>query len=336
MPKSPRIQHIPRIPDIAKFIRFLASVFPSTRDNPDLDRGEGIVCQGGKLSVPLLLAAYSRGIFPWYNPGDPVLWWSPNPRCVLLPENYHLPRRAARTLRKARFTITLDAAFEDVLAGCANREETWLSPEMRLAYTALFETGFAHSVEAWQEGRLVGGLYGVALGRAFFGESMFHTVTEASRGCLAALVDLLRLRGVTLLDCQQETAHVMAQGATLLDRVDFEERLARALALDPSSDDALTREYFGNTPSVFGENGEGGNEAESGAGKRRAAGNGPGAALGNDTAAGAVDGAGKHLRDHETARTFWPFLPWRTRYSRVDGVWVPEEDGPVSCPVDAG
>ncbi len=208
----------------------------------------GIVFQGGDLSLEMLLACYSRGIFPWFNEDQPKLWWSPNPRCMMEPERYHLPRRAARGIRRAGFAITLDADFPAVLRGCADRPSTWLSEEMQEAYQRLHDVGYAHSVEAWQDGRLVGGLYGVALGRAFFGESMFHIVPEASRACMAALNALLRLRGVTLLDCQQDTPHVLAQGAVMVPRSEFERRLGLALAWDPESPDALTAEYLGHGP----------------------------------------------------------------------------------------
>ncbi|MDO5536599.1 MAG: leucyl/phenylalanyl-tRNA--protein transferase [Desulfovibrionaceae bacterium] len=221
------------------YIRALADRFPDT----SLADRWGLLCHGGDLSMSMLLAAYSRGIFPWFNPDDPLLWWTPDPRCVILPEEYHMPRRSARALRALPLRITMDRAFSQVLNGCSNREKTWLSQDMKDAYLALHRAGFAHSVEAWLDGELVGGLYGLALGRAFYGESMFHTVSEASRACLAALCALLVLRGVTLLDCQQETAHIMAQGGSLLPRDLFERELESALTFDFDEDDALTREY---------------------------------------------------------------------------------------------
>lgn len=233
-------------------IRRLQALFPGSA----FATPEGLLCAGGELSVPLLLAAYGLGIFPWYNEGDPVLWWNPPVRCVMLPGGYHLPRRAARAIRHAGFVLTLDRAFPRVIAACGNlrrdREGTWITPEVERAYNELHEAGFAHSVEAWQQGRLVGGLYGVALGRAFFGESMFHLADEASRACLAGLVDLLRMRGVTLLDCQQETPHVMAQGAVLLPRRVFSRRLQEALAMDRGAGDALTREYVDDPSGAYG------------------------------------------------------------------------------------
>lgn len=210
----------------------LAAQFPP----PGAARADGLLCAGGDLRPERLLAAYSRGIFPWYEEGLPILWWSPDPRCVLQPESFHLPSRSARALRRRPFELTLDAAFSQVIRACAGPRATgsgtWLTPEMIAAYERLHALGYAHSVEAWQDGSLAGGLYGVALGRAFFGESMFHRVSEASRAALAGLVALLRLRGAELLDCQQQTPHIMRMGGVMLPRASFLERLARALAPD--------------------------------------------------------------------------------------------------------
>ncbi len=207
----------------------LAAQFPP----PQAARADGLLCMGGDLRPERLLAAYSRGIFPWYEQGLPILWWSPDPRCVLPLDGFRLPRRSARALRLHPFELTLDAAFNEVIRACAAPRSagpgTWLSPEMIAAYEKLHVLGFAHSVEAWQDGRLAGGLYGVALGRAFFGESMFHVQAEASRAALAGLVALLRLRGALLLDCQQETPHIMRMGGLLLTRAAFLAQLAHAL-----------------------------------------------------------------------------------------------------------
>lgn len=197
-------------------------------------RKDGLLCFGGDLHPERLLAAYSRGIFPWYEAGLPILWWSPDPRCVLPLEAFCLPRRSARHLRKNPFLLTFNAAFGRVIRACAApRHEgggTWILPEMTEAYERLHRMGYAHSVEAWHEGRLVGGLYGVGLGRAFFGESMFHVMPEASRAALTGLVALLRQRGVMLLDCQQETPHIMKMGGVLLPRERFVQKLDQALA----------------------------------------------------------------------------------------------------------
>lgn len=213
----------------------LAAQFPPL----EAARADGLLCAGGDLQPARLLAAYSLGIFPWYEEGLPILWWSPDPRCVLPLEDFCLPSRSARALRRRPFELTLDAAFGEVIRACAglraNGHGTWLTPEMIAAYERLHALGYAHSVEAWREGALVGGLYGVALGRAFFGESMFHRESEASRAALAGLVALLRLRGAVVLDCQQETPHIMRMGGVMLPRAAFRERLAR----EP---DALRRE----------------------------------------------------------------------------------------------
>lgn len=207
----------------------LAAEFPPSA----AARADGLLCAGGDLRPERLLAAYSQGIFPWYEGGAPILWWTPDPRCVLPLSRFRLPRRSARALRAHPFALTLDAAFNEVIRACAGprgaERGTWLGPEMIAAYEKLHVLGFAHSVEAWQDGRLAGGLYGVALGRAFFGESMFHAQAEASRAALAGLVALLRLRGAILLDCQQPTPHIMRMGGVLLPRAAFLAQLGRAL-----------------------------------------------------------------------------------------------------------
>ncbi|WP_022655111.1 leucyl/phenylalanyl-tRNA--protein transferase [uncultured Desulfovibrio sp.] len=214
----------------------LAAQFPP----PKAARADGLLCAGGDLRPERLLAAYSRGIFPWYEEGLPILWWSPDPRCVLPLESFRLPSRSARALRRHSFDLTLDAAFGLVIRACAGPRTagngTWLTPEMIAAYERLHALGYAHSVEAWRDGSLAGGLYGVALGRAFFGESMFHRASEASRAALAGLVALLRLRGAELLDCQQQTPHIMRMGGVMLPRASFLDRLARALAADETGE----------------------------------------------------------------------------------------------------
>lgn len=196
-------------------------------------REDGLLCRGGDLHPVRLLASYSLGIFPWYSGDMPLLWWSPAPRCILPLEDFHLPRRSARALRKAGFRLTCDAAFAEVMLHCAGprrtTRDTWITRDMFRAYVRLHEMGYAHSIETWQGGKLVGGLYGVSLGRAFFGESMFHRVSEASRAALAGLVALLRLRGVLLLDCQQDTPHIMGMGGRCVSRDVFEELLEQAV-----------------------------------------------------------------------------------------------------------
>ena len=218
------------IPGFGDLIRELAGRFPDTA----LAHPTGVLCRGGDLSLPTLLAAYSRGIFPWFDENSPILWWSPDPRCVILPEEYHLPRRSRRTLRQKNFAITLDQAFEQVITSCGRRAQTWITPDIVESFLVLHATGFAHSVEAWLDDRLVGGLYGLALGRAFFGESMFHLCPEASRAALAGLVAFLRERDFLLLDCQQATPHMLAMGAREIPRKEFLALLRQAVPVpDP-------------------------------------------------------------------------------------------------------
>ena len=216
----------------------LAAQFPPLESARD----DGLLCLGGDLRPARLLAAYSRGIFPWYSKGMPILWWSPDPRCVMPLEGFHLPARSARKLRLHPFVLTHNAAFGRVIHACAAPREkadgTWILDEMMRAYEKLHALGYAHSIEAWRDGELVGGLYGVALGRAFFGESMFHTQPEASRAALAGLVGLLRQRGATLLDCQQETPHIMRMGGVMLPRAAFMRELESALRLEATTKNA--------------------------------------------------------------------------------------------------
>ena len=194
----------------------------------------GLLAIGGDLSVDRLLSAYRNGIFPWFGPGQPILWWSPDPRLVLFPEQLRISRSLARTLRKALFTVTLDQDFAAVIAGCAaprpGQSGTWITAEMRAAYLALHRQGYAHSVECWQHGELVGGLYGVAIGRVFFGESMFARVTDASKAGFVALVRELQQRGFGLIDCQVKTAHLLSLGAITIARSEFIERLRSGCA----------------------------------------------------------------------------------------------------------
>jgi len=198
---------------------------------------EGLVGVGGDLSPQRLLAAYSLGIFPWYSEEDgPILWWSPDPRCILPLDAVHVPRSLQRVLRRRLFRCTLNHAFGDVVQSCAasprtGQGGTWLGRAMIKAYEGLHHLGCAFSVEAWQGGRLAGGIYGVALGRAFFGESMFYRVPDASKAALMYLVDYLRGQGFVLFDCQQETQHMRRFGAVAIPRAEFARRLGKALAL---------------------------------------------------------------------------------------------------------
>jgi leucyl/phenylalanyl-tRNA--protein transferase len=190
-----------------------------------LDEPEGLLAAGGDLSVPRLLAAYRRGIFPWYSAGQPVLWWSPNPREVLIPGEFHCTRSLAKTLRNRGFGVTFDSDFAAVVDACAARREhspgTWITPEMRAAYCALHEQGHAHSVEVRREGALVGGLYGVLLGRVFFGESMFSRERDASKVALARLSERAVVAGVQLIDCQLPTPHLRSLGSKPMPRHEF-------------------------------------------------------------------------------------------------------------------
>ena len=186
----------------------------------------GLLAAGGDLSPERLIAAYRRGIFPWYTPGDPILWWSPDPRMVLYPAELKISRSLSRTLRNADYEVRLDSAFTEVIHACATaRREgqrgTWITAEMQQAYQGLHQLGYAHSVETWIDGKLAGGLYGVALGRAFFGESMFSCVRDASKIALAHLCVYLQQRNFGIIDCQMETAHLTSLGARSLPRRDF-------------------------------------------------------------------------------------------------------------------
>lgn len=196
---------------------------------PDTERAErepnGLLAVGGDLSPIRLLNAYRHGIFPWFNAGDPILWWSPDPRTILLPDQLHISRSLAKTLRRGDLRVSLDRAFREVVAGCAaprrQGDGTWILPLMARAYERLHRLGWAHSVEVWREGELVGGLYGVALGRAFFGESMFSRATDASKVALVHLCQTLAARGFGLIDCQMHSDHLGRMGAVAIPRMTF-------------------------------------------------------------------------------------------------------------------
>lgn len=198
---------------------------------------EGLLAVGGDLSSDRLLEAYRRGIFPWYNPGQPILWWSPDPRAVLYPEKLKISHSLRKTLRRNHFRVTFDNAFRAVVLACAAPRTqypgggTWITDEMVEAYCRLHELGVAHSVETWQDKQLIGGLYGVALGGVFFGESMFSRATDASKVALVALAQQLRHFGFPLIDCQIPSAHLASLGAEDIPRPRFLEELRRALDL---------------------------------------------------------------------------------------------------------
>lgn len=205
-------------------------VFPP----PDYADPSGLLAVGGDLSSDRLLAAYRVGIFPWYSEDQPILWWSPDPRLVLDLNDFKLSRSLAKTLRKGVFKVTFDRVFDQVIAACASvpregQKGTWITPEMQAAYIELHGLGYAHSVETWNEGQLVGGLYGVSLGKAFFGESMFHCKTDASKVALATLVDKLKGWGFRFIDSQMTTEHMLNLGAKELSRRIFLKQLHGAL-----------------------------------------------------------------------------------------------------------
>ena len=185
---------------------------------------DGLLAVGGDLTPARLLAAYGQGIFPWYEAGQPILWWSPDPRAVLLPGNLHISRSLRRTLRTDRYQASVDLAFDAVIDACADARAvagTWITPEMRAAYSRLHALGYAHSVETWQGPELVGGLYGIALGGIFFGESMFSHATDASKVALVRLVHLVESRDMKLIDCQVANRHLASLGSQLMPRVEF-------------------------------------------------------------------------------------------------------------------
>jgi leucyl/phenylalanyl-tRNA--protein transferase len=194
----------------------------------------GLLAVGGDLSSARLLEAYRLGIFPWYSDNEPILWWSPNPRLVLDLDDFKISRSLRKTLKKETFRVTFDQAFNEVIRACASAPRegqpgTWITDEMREAYLRLHKMGYAHSVEAWFNGELAGGLYGVSLGKAFFGESMFHRRTDASKVALAALVERLKSWNFHFIDAQMTTEHLVRLGAKELPRHVFLKRLARAL-----------------------------------------------------------------------------------------------------------
>ncbi|MEO8004739.1 MAG: leucyl/phenylalanyl-tRNA--protein transferase [Betaproteobacteria bacterium] len=197
----------------------------------------GLLAAGGELSVARLLEAYRHGIFPWFSAGQPVLWWSPDPRMVLFPAELRVSRSLAKTLRNGGFEIRSDTAFREVIESCSQpRQEqpgTWITPAMIDAYGELHREGVAHSIETWRDGELVGGLYGIALGRAFFGESMFMRATDASKVALVALVRQLELWGFGLVDCQMNTAHLASLGAREIPRAEFTRRLRELIHYPP-------------------------------------------------------------------------------------------------------
>ena len=193
----------------------------------------GLLCAGGDLSPRRLLDAYAHGIFPWFSEGDPILWWSPDPRMVLFPGELKVSRSLRKAVDRGAYETRFDTAFREVIAECAAPREgqsgTWIVPEMVAAYTALHEMGYVHSVESWSDGELVGGLYGMSLGKVFFGESMFARATDASKVALVKLVERLAADGCRLIDCQQATPHLASLGAREIPRRQFAKQVQESI-----------------------------------------------------------------------------------------------------------
>jgi leucyl/phenylalanyl-tRNA--protein transferase len=215
---------------------------PDTHSFPDpasaLRRPNGLLAMGGDLSPERLLAAYRRGVFPWFSSGEPILWWSPDPRLVLCPDAFRLTRSLRKRVRATGWRISCDSAFLPVIHACAHaprpgQDGTWIVPEMIAAYLRLHRLGVAHSIEVWDGTRLIGGLYGLAIGRMYFGESMFSAQPDASKAALWALSARLSSWGWPLIDCQQESAHLLSLGAESMPRCEF---MAKVTELTQSSD----------------------------------------------------------------------------------------------------
>ena len=205
-------------------------VFP----NPRFAAEEGLLAYGGDLSPNRLLTAYRKGIFPWFSEGDPILWWSPDPRMIFFPDHFKMSKSFRRVLRNGGFSVKFDNDFEGVIKQCAavpreGQKGTWLTEQMREAYIELHHMGFAHSVETYLDGELVGGLYGIAMGKAFFGESMFSLKSNGSKVAFKALSDVLGYRGYDFIDCQVKTEHLLRLGAQTVPRDDFLNRLENSL-----------------------------------------------------------------------------------------------------------
>jgi leucyl/phenylalanyl-tRNA--protein transferase len=206
---------------------------------PPLERAlrdpNGLLAAGADLSPDRLLQAYHHGIFPWFSPGEPILWWSPDPRMVLVPSELKVSRSLAKTLNKPFYEVRADTAFRAVMQACAEpragQAGTWITPQMIDAYTRLYELGYAHSIETWIDGKLQGGLYGIAIGRMFYGESMFSRVTDASKLAFVHLVRQLERWGFGMIDCQMKTAHLASLGAHEIPRAEFVHKLAELVDL---------------------------------------------------------------------------------------------------------
>ncbi len=209
-------------------------IYDSDFPDPAREDVDDLLAIGGDLSPERLIAAYSKGIFPWFSQDSPILWWSPDPRMILIPQELYIPRRLKRNIAQGKFKVSLNFDFYGVICGCAQvprkgASGTWIVPSMIQAYNELHKLGYAHSVEVWSNDQLAGGIYGVALGRAFFGESMFFRVSPASKVALVYMVRRLEQMGLHFMDCQQSTGHMFRFGAKEVTRLDFLHRLQRAL-----------------------------------------------------------------------------------------------------------
>jgi len=213
----------------------IAPRFPQT--NNALLEPNGLLAVGGNLKPKTLIEAYSRGIFPWFNDDQPILWWSPTPRLALDPADLHIGRSLRKAAKKRLFQISVDTAFPEVITQCSDVERdgqdgTWINDDIIDAYCQLHELGYAHSIEAWHQGQLAGGLYGIALGGVFFGESMFSSISGASKQAFVTLVLQLRHWGFNLIDCQVQTQYLMSFGAKEISRENFEKRLKKGVSAE--------------------------------------------------------------------------------------------------------
>lgn len=206
---------------------------------PSVDKAspEGIVAMEGNLSPGMLLSAYKQGIFPWYSEGEPILWWSPNPRMVLFPENIHISKSMKREFKRSRFSFSMDNQFREIINTCSgiprkHEDGTWIIQDMRDAYTKLHELGWGHSVEVWEDNELVGGLYGLSIGSVFFGESMFSKNLNASKAAFIILAQTLGNIGFTMIDCQLYTPHLESLGAIKIPRQEYLQLLNKGLAAE--------------------------------------------------------------------------------------------------------
>lgn len=216
------------------WLEYASDPFPDTHQA--LEEPNGLLAAGGPLTKERLLRAYRSGIFPWYSPGEPVLWWSPDPRCVLLPEQLHISRSMRKRLKRNDYEVRFDANFAAVIQACAapraESEGTWITGEMQQAYIDLHNSGFAHSVEVYIDGELAGGLYGIAMGKLFFGESMFSRQRDASKIAFIKMVEQLQKWGYALIDCQVTNEHLLSLGASEIPRKQFQQYLDKYVALE--------------------------------------------------------------------------------------------------------